>query len=293
MIHKKSSGSIAFDVVNYTFMILLMLLFLYPLVYTLALSLSSAKELALNNINLLPKEITFDSYVYLLSDGRILRYYSNTIIYASLGTAVMLFTTSLMAYPLMFKAFYPKKLITVLLTIPMFIGGGLIPTYLLMIKLGFIDKIWVMILPGAIGVWSVIIFRTFFSELPESLRESAYLDGANDFTILFRIIVPLSKALYATFILFSFVGYWNDYFTAIIYLHDDSKYPIAVLLRKLLILFDTQDIRASELIRKYKETTTRSVKSAAIIITIAPIICIYPFLQKYFVKGVIIGSIKG
>ena len=212
-----------FDIVNYVFFAIISVSFLFPLVMTLAISFSDALKLGSHPIGVWPIGFTLDSYKMLLSDGRILRYYLNTIYYASTGTVTMLFCTCLMAYPLVFKELRGRTLVTVLLTITLFFGGGLIPYYLVVLKLGLINTVWALILPGAISAWNVFIFRTFFSTIPDSLRESAWMDGAGHFRVLFRIIVPLSLPLLATFTLFSVVGFWNDFFNALIFLRTTAK----------------------------------------------------------------------
>lgn len=273
------------------FVVLLSATFLYPVIYALSMSVSNAKILGARNIKLLPEGFTLQSYEYLLSDGRILRYYLNTVVYAVTGTFVSLLVTSMIAYALSIKSFSGRGFITVFLLITMFFSGGMIATYLLMVDLGLINTIWVMILPG-VGAWSVMIYKTFFSQLPESLKESARIDGANHFVILFRIVIPLSKALLATMALFSIVGFWNDYFGALLYLQNQDMHPIQMLLRKLLVTLDYKDMRFLSQTNRLALTSSRTVKCAAIIITILPVLCVYPFVQKYFAKGVLIGSIK-
>lgn len=281
-----------FDVVNYVFFVVISLSFLFPLVMTLAISFSESLKLGSKPIGIWPIGFTLDSYKMLLSDGRILRYYLNTILYASTGTVLMLFSTSLMAYPLTFRDFQGKTLITILLTITMFFGGGLIPYYLVVLKLGLINTLWALILPGAISAWNVFIFRTFFSSIPDSLRESAWMDGAGHFTVLFMIIVPLSRPLLATFTLFSVVGFWNDFFSALIFLRSQAKQPVQLFLRRILVLMDFQDVQNAAFLKMFVNLSSRTVKGAAVIITIIPILCVYPFLQKYFAKGIMVGAIK-
>lgn len=282
----------AFDVFLVILMILLSCAFLYPLLNMLALSVSDAQELKSAPIYLLPVGFSLESYKALLNDSRILLYYWNTIKYAAVGTVIMLLTTSLMAYPLSIPALRGRKLISVLLTITMFFGGGLIPYYVTIMRLGLIDTFWVMVLPGAISAYNVIVFKTFFMSIPESLKESAFLDGAGHLRVLFSIVLPLSKAVLATFALFSIVGYWNDYLSALLYLRDDKKYPIQLLIRRLLVLMDYKDASTAQLLKDFRSISSRTTKAAATIITVVPILCVYPFMQKYFAKGVLVGSIK-
>ncbi len=282
----------AFDVFLVILMILLSCAFLYPLLNMLALSVSDAQTLKSSPIYLLPVGFSLESYKALLNDSRILLYYWNTIKYAAVGTVIMLLTTSLMAYPLSITALRGRKLISVILTITMFFGGGLIPYYVTIMRLGLIDTFWVMVLPGAISAYNVIVFKTFFMSIPESLKESAFLDGAGYLRVLFSIVLPLSKAVLATFALFSIVGYWNDYLSALLYLRDDKKYPIQLLIRRLLVLMDYKDASTAQLLKDFRSISSRTTKAAATIITVVPILCIYPFMQKYFAKGVLVGSIK-
>ena len=282
----------AFDVFLVILMILLSCAFLYPLLNMLALSVRDAQTLKSSPIYLLPVGFSLESYKALLNDSRILLYYWNTIKYAAVGTVIMLLTTSLMAYPLSITALRGRKLISVILTITMFFGGGLIPYYVTIMRLGLIDTFWVMVLPGAISAYNVIVFKTFFMSIPESLKESAFLDGAGHLRVLFSIVLPLSKAVLATFALFSIVGYWNDYLTALLYLRDDKKYPIQLLIRRLLVLMDYKDASTAQLLKDFRSISSRTTKAAATIITVVPILCVYPFMQKYFAKGVLVGSIK-
>lgn len=211
-----------FDYINYGLIGLLCALFLYPVLLTLSISLSDPDLLLKENIVFLPRGLSLDSYSMLLSDGRILTYYRNSIIYAIGGTVLFLLLTSLMAYPFIIATFRGKKFFNLFMIITMFFGGGLIPYYFVVRALGLIDTMWVMIIPGAIAAYNVVIFRTFFSGIPSELRESAHMDGAGHYTILFRIILPVSKPLLATFALFSMVGKWNDFFTALLFIHQDT-----------------------------------------------------------------------
>ncbi len=282
----------AFDVFLVILMILLSCAFLYPLLNMLALSISDAQTLKSSPVYLLPVGFSLESYRALLGDNRIMLYYWNTIKYAAVGTVIMLLTTSLMAYPLSIPALRGRRLISVILTITMFFGGGLIPYYVTIMRLKLIDTFWVMVIPGAISAYNVIVFKTFFMSIPESLKESAFLDGAGHLRVLFSIVLPLSKAVLATFALFSIVGYWNDYLTALLYLRDDRKYPIQLLIRRLLVLMDYKDASTAQLLKDFRSISSRTTKAAATIITVVPILCVYPFMQKYFAKGVLVGSIK-
>lgn len=289
-------GKTLFDYVNNGIIILLSLCFLYPLCMTLGQSFSDAKEMVGKTVYLFPIGFTLDSYRQLLSDVSILRYYWNTIVYAGLGTLLTLVLTGMLAYPLTSKDFKGKQVISVMLLITMFFGGGMIPTYLVYKNFyHMLNTLWVMILPGAVSAWNVIIFKNFFNSIPTELREAAQIDGAGHFRILFQIVMPLSKPLLATIGLFTIVGHWNGYFNALLYLDSADKFPIQMFLRKILVLSELSsgtDLQNLDLIRQLMNTNPTTVKAAATIITIIPILCVYPFLQKYFTKGILLGSVK-
>ena len=281
-----------FDAVLFIAFVLLSATFVYPLLNMLAMSFSDASVLKSSPVFLKPYGFSVEAYIALLKDKSTLLYYWNTIKYAALGTVLMLLSTSLMAYPMSLRSLRGRRFFTVLLTITMFFGGGLIPTYIVIQRLKLVNTLWVMILPGAISAYNVIVFKTFFMTLPESLKESAFLDGAGHLRVLFYIVLPLSKAVLATFTLFSVVGYWNDYLTAIIYLRDSDRFPVQILLRKLLVLIEAKDEASRALLQQFASVSSRTTKAAATIITVVPILCVYPFLQKYFAQGTLIGSIK-
>lgn len=281
-----------FDFLIYLLLILLSISFLYPIANQFALSISDAGDLGWQRVSVVPVGFDTDSYRALLSNDAILRYYVNTVKYAAVGTIIMLGATALMAYPLTFRELRGRKLVMILLVITMFFSGGLVPYYLLVLALGLVDTIWALVLPNAIAAWNVIIFRTFFRTVPGALRESAHIDGAGHFLVLFRIVLPLSKPLLATFVLFSLVGYWNDYFWALIFLRDQDKQPIQLFLRRILVLVDLADLENTSALQVFDNFSSRTVKAAALIVTITPILCVYPFLQKYFTKGLFIGSLK-
>lgn len=268
-------------------------IFLYPVLNALALSFSSPQILAYGNIGIFPAGFSLEAYKYLLQHDEILRFYINTIYYAVTATAFSLFITSITAYPLTFNNFFAKKAITLFITITMFVSGGLIPSYLLRRGLHMMNTPFVYILPG-LNAWNIIIFRTFFSGIPVELRETATIDGAGHFRTLFQIILPLSLPLLATNALFTMVGTWNDYFTALIYLTDQKLHPIQMFLRSIVTFLDYQALKKDLMFGDIlKIINQRTVRSAAIILTITPILCVYPFLQKYFAKGIIVGAIKG
>jgi putative aldouronate transport system permease protein len=293
--YKASVGSRIFDVCNVLFMILISLAFLYPLLIILSLSISDGEVLGGAAPKIIPAGFSLVAFREVLANSSILRHYLNTIYYATTGTITLLTFTSMMAYALMYPSFSGNTAITILLLITMFFSGGLIPYYLVVRKLGLVDTVWAMILPNAVAAWNVAIFRTFFRSIPISMAESAFMDGASHFKVLLRIIIPLSKPLLATFTLFTMVYFWNDWFQAVLFLWDSKMRPIQLLLRQIVIeqYPDVHGAMIQERPEVAAKMLPRTMRSATVIITIAPILCIYPFLQKYFAKGIMIGSIKG
>ena len=291
---RRRGADLPLDILNGAFIFIVLVVCLYPVIYVLSTSFSESDRLVMTgNVNLLPKGFTLAAYRTIFMDRKLPQYYVNSIFYALASTAFQIFITSLLAYPLSIKTFSVRKPLTLLMLITMYFSGGLIPYYLLLQKLGLVDSRLVMIVPGGLAVWNVIIFKTFFQQDPVELREAAYIDGANDFTILFRIVWPLSKPLLATFAIFGIVGSWNDYFTAFLFLNSESKMPIQILLRRILIEIQMQ----KEMDRLNLFTTgvkdMRVIQSAVIMTTIAPILLVYPFFQKYFARGILLGSLKG
>lgn len=294
---KRNPSDIIFDTLNTAFMIFLILVTLYPFLHVVFASFSSASFVMRNKgLILWPRGINLRAYEFAIAHPMLGLSYLNTILYASMGTLLGLLLMSLGAYAFSRPKFPGKSFFLFIIVFTMFFGGGLIPTYLNIRNLGLLDKRLVMILPSCISTWSLIIMRTGFSQLPESLSESAYLDGANDFTILFRIVIPLSKATIAVVALFSLVGYWNTWFSALIYLSDRRKYPLQMILREILIIGEMADLEttiAEEVQANERASMQQVIKYAIMVLTTGPIIAAYPFLQKYFVKGVMIGSLKG
>lgn len=291
---KKNASELAFDTLNVAFMLFMIAVTLYPFVYVLMSSLSHSTQL-LSHTGLLLKPIGFttEAYHLVFKNPNILTGFRNTLFIVVVGTAVNLTLTSLGAYVLSRKGVPWTRPIMLGIVFTMFFSGGLIPTYLLVNNwLGLGNTLAALIIPGAVSTWNLIILRTSFGSIPESLFESARIDGAQDFTILFRIVIPLSMPVIAVMILFYSVGHWNAWFGAMIYLRDRALFPLQLILREILIQNSTQfignDASAGDM-----EAVGESIKYATIIVATVPILVVYPFLQKYFVKGVMIGSIKG
>lgn len=293
---KKTRGERVFDVFNVILMAVVAAVMILPMIHVLSVSLSEGTESLKGGFFFYPHGFNLKGYETVFKDPLLIRSYGNTILYVIGNTVLTLFFTALTAYPLSIPGFRLKIPVTVFLTITMFVSGGTIPTYMLMRNLGLINSVWVMILPFCVGAYNVILFRTFFTGIPAALREAAIIDGASEVTVLFRIIFPLSKAIFATIGLFTLVAKWNDWFSALIYLNRETMYPLQMILRKILFNTDQAMKNLDPVTRQMfsgNEVTAQNVKMAAIIITTLPILCVYPFIQKYFVKGVFVGTIKG
>lgn len=293
MMVKRSFGERLFDIANVVFMIILSIVTLYPFLYVLFASLSDPTWLVkVRGIILYPHGITFVAYKMVFQNPAILTGYANTLFYVVVGTSLNILMTSLGAYALSRQNVMWKNPIMFCIVFTMFFNGGLIPTFLLVNNLGMLDSRWALIIPVAMSAYNLIIMRTAFQGVPVSLEESAKLDGANDFTVLFRIILPLSMPVIAVMILFYGVGHWNAWFNALIYIRTRELYPLQLILREILITNST-DSMMTGVGGGDKMPVGETIKYATIIIATVPVLCLYPFLQKYFVKGVMIGAIKG
>ena len=291
--YKRTFGSVAFDAVNVLIMLLLVFVTLYPFLYVVSRSFMSEGERVVRPYALIPREgINIEGYKYILGAGsKVLTAFSVTFFRVIVGTILSVLAEAMFAYALS-KKYYPLRgPLTVMIAITMWFGGGLIPTFLVVRAVGLYNSIWVYVLAPLMGAWGIIVMRTFFSQLPESLEESAKLDGANDITILFRIVFPLSTAVLATMALFSVVYHWNEWFMGIIYVSDPRKLPVMVILYQILRQA-ARSIR-DETWAAEKVPPSVSIRMALIVVTAFPVVVAYPFFQKYFVKGMLIGSIKG
>lgn len=274
---------------------LVSLIVLYPIYFVLIASFSSPEEVMLGRVWLWPKNLSLVGYERIFENNELMRGYFNTIVYTVIGTALNVVMTIAAAYPLSRQDFKGRNAFTVLIVFTMFFSGGMIPTYLLIKDLGLLDSFWVMILPTAVSVWNILIMRTFFqSSIPKELQEAAFLDGCSNLKLLVRIILPLSGPVLAVMVLFYAVGHWNSYFNALIYLSDRDKYPLQLFLREILIQDQMQnmvDLGSDTYSKSLMEV--EAIKYAAVMVTNLPMLILYPFLQKYFIKGVMIGAIKG
>lgn len=294
---KRSFSEVVFDAINEFLMLVLIIVTLYPFLHIVFSSLSSSAYVLSNRgIMLWPKGFNLNAYKYAIAHPMLGSSYLNTIFYALAGTFLGLFLMGLAAYGFAKPKFPGKKFFMLLIVASMFFSGGLIPSYLNIKNLGLYDNMIVMFLPTCISTWSLIILRTGFKQIPESLSESAYLDGANDIRILFSIVLPLSKAFMAVVALYSIVGYWNSWFPALVYLKDRNKYPLQMILREILIVGEMSDLETvllDDVGSRDRAAMQEVIKYATMVLTTGPIIAAYPFLQKYFIKGVMIGSLKG
>ena len=295
---KRSYSDKIFDVVNIIVMLILLVIFTWPLWFVVIASFSDPNEVWMGNVLLLPKKITLIAYEELLNYSSIWTGYKNTIFYTVVGTLVNLVMTVCAAYPLSRKDFMPRNFLMILFMITMYFSGGLIPTYLVVNKLHLLNTRWAMIIPGACSIYNVIITRTYFmNSIPHELQEAATLDGANSFQYLMKVVLPLSKPIMAVIGLYYAVGHWNDFYTALIYLNSEKLLPLQSFLRDLLMRAQTtmnvnmSGMDAASIEAKMKLAQT--LKYSVIIVSTVPVLCIYPFIQKYFVKGVMIGSVKG
>lgn len=289
---KVSKSYRAFQIVNGLIMALVVFMTLYPFVYLVAQSFSSEAAVYAGKVSFYPVEFTTKTYEIILSKPDFFRYYGNTILYSVVGTLISVAATAVLAYPLskdklrMNKFFIPFVLFT------MYFGGGLIPNYILVAKtLEMRDTIWAIVIPGAISAFNVILMKTFFASLPNEIEEAAKVDGLDVYGIFLKITLPLSKPIIATMVLFVMVGIWNNWFGPSLYLQSKEKWPVALYLRQIIesAISPTEIGATSETANQIAAT----VKSAAMVLTSLPIICVYPFVQKYFVQGMMIGSVKG
>ena len=287
---KRKLSNVLFDIFLYTFLILVAAVTLVPFLQVLTISMSPQSVVAKSGLHLIPTKFDFSGYEKVFHYPLVWTAYLNTIIRAALGTGLSVLLYIIGAYPLSKKYLPHKKAWTLFVIFTMYFSGGLIPSYLLINNwLHLSNTIFALILPGAMSAYTVIIMRNFFESIPDSLEESAKLDGANDVTILFRIMVPLSKASIATIALWSIVYHWNEWFNCMLYMKDEDKYVLQYVLRKILLDGQTQDINMATNV----VVNTETMKMATLLVSILPIIMLYPFLQKYFAKGVMVGSVKG
>lgn len=290
---KQSLSRKAFLTFDVIFLSLLSICCLYPIIYVLLASVSDSNQLlAHSGLLVKPLGFNFEAYKAVFKNPRIGTGYLNTMFVLIVGLAINISMTSLAAYFLSRKGVMFRGPIMAMMVFTMYFSGGLIPGFINIQNLGLYDSLWALVLPGAINVYNLIIMRTSFAGIPASLEEAAHLDGAGHLTIFWQIIMPLSKAIVAVMVLYYGVAHWNSWFQASIYINDRSKYPLQLVLREILIQNDVSDMAAAAGSNDVYGVA-ESIKYAVVMVATLPILCIYPFLQKYFVKGVMIGALKG
>ncbi|MBD2869141.1 carbohydrate ABC transporter permease [Paenibacillus arenilitoris] len=290
---KASYGDKVFYAVNYTVLTIIALTCLFPLVHIAALSLSDSSAIMSGLVTIWPKGWSLEAYGALLQGTNILGAFKNSLIITLVGVVLSMLLTTLAAYPLSRKYFYARKSFTLLMVFTMLFGAGMIPTYLVVKSLGLIDTYFALWLPGLISTYNMLVMKSFFENLPEELQEAARIDGCGEIKILARIILPLSLPMLATLSLFYGVQYWNAFMNVLIYINESDKYNLSVLVQQMVqsqsVMQELSDFQPEDI----QNITPQSIKSAGVMVMVIPMLLVYPFLQKYFVKGVLIGSIKG
>lgn len=292
---KISKDDIIFDTINYILLSCVLIIVLYPLYFIVIASISDPTAVSNGQLKFLPIDITFEGYKRIFQDRLILSGYKNTIKYTVVGTTINIFLTMMTAYPLSRKDFSGRRALMIFLMITMYFNGGLIPTYLIVKHLGLINNWLIMVLKGAVSVYNIIIARSFLqSSIPEELYEAAVIDGCSHIKFFTRVVLPLSKAIIAVLVLFYGIVHWNEFFTALIYLRDEKLYPLQLILRSILLENQMQDAMMNNIDDiNNQQYIADLIKYGMIIVASLPLLILYPFLQKYFVKGVMIGSVKG
>jgi putative aldouronate transport system permease protein len=272
----------------YTLLVIAAISVLFPLMYVVSVSLTPyAEVLRRGGFAIIPRNITFEAYAAFMQDSKIPRAYAVTIFITVVGTLLNLLLTSLMAYPLSRKDLPYRNILLLITVFTLLFNGGIIPTYLVVKATGLVNSVWAMIIPGAISTFYLLIMKTFFEQLPENLDEAAKIDGAGEWRILVSIVLPLSLPILATVGLFYAVGHWNEFFGAIIYISDNAKHPLQVILRGILNQSQMPELNFERVL------PTESLQMAAVILSTLPILIVYPFIQKYFTQGALLGSVKG
>ena len=286
-------GEKIFLVINNIVMVLLCAAMLYPVLFVVGRSVTPEIERALHPLRLIPSTFDWSGYKFILSSGsNIINSYMTTIMRTLIGTTLNIAVTTLLAYPLSKQYYPPRKALTALIVFTMWFSGGLIPSFLLNKSLGLLNNFWVYILPGMVNAFNLIVMRNFFSQIPDSLEESAKLDGANDLRVFFSIYLPLSTAAIATITLFYAVYHWNSWFDSMLYMNRKEMWTMQYTLRQLIDSATVTDITVVGSAMDFIPPA-ETVGMATIVIATLPILCVYPFLQKYFVKGMLVGSVKG
>ena len=292
---KQSTASKVFDVFNVTLMLVFAFLWIYPFWNQLVIAFNEGADTALGGLTFWPREFTLENFSYILNEDGLLRGTIMSLLRVVVGTACPLFLTGLLAYVTTVPSFAGRNFVRFFFVVTMYVGGGMIPTYLLFTAIGLVESFWVYVIPGLFGAYNMILISSFMYGLPDSLAESARLDGANELTIYFRIILPLCKPVLAALAIQMAVGHWNAWFDVMLYNASGNFDTLQVYLRRILIESDMASRLQSDQrkMEALKSLTPASVKAATTMIVTIPIICVYPFFQKYFVGGITIGAVKG
>lgn len=299
---KKTGGSIqsgsdkVFQIVTYTFLILLVVIVAYPLYYVLIASVSDPYDVYAGKTFFKPSQFTLEGYRRVFQEDSILRGYINSIFYTFLGTIISVTLIITTAYPLSKKTLPGKKAIMIFYVITMYFGGGLIPTYLVVANTGLLNSVWALILPGGVAVYNVIVTRIFFeNSIPSEIYEAAQIDGSSNLGTFVKIVLPLSKPIIAVMVIFTMVAYWNDWYTSLIYMGDKAKYPLQLALRQILIKSQATATIIGNMDGGYAEANriTELIKFSSIVVGSVPMLIAYPFVQNYFEKGFMSGAVKG
>lgn len=290
---EKASRTVAsrvslFSILNYILLLTIAGVTLYPIVHIVAVSFSDTASIVQGKVTVWPRGWSIAAYHEILFTDRVPRAFFNTILYTGLGTLINLLMTAIAAYPLSRSGFFGRKYFMILIVLTMFLNGGIIPNYLIVQKLGMIDSMWALVIPNAIWTFELLLLKSFYENMSESLRESAIMDGASELRVLFSIVIPLSKPALASIGLFYFMGHWNSFFLPLLYLNDVKLFPLQLVLRDMLIYDAVQEARGGA-----GKLTSEAMKNATIFITMIPVMLVYPFAQKYFAKGVMLGAEKG
>ncbi|MBQ9326563.1 MAG: carbohydrate ABC transporter permease [Clostridia bacterium] len=291
----RTPGSIAFNIFNYTFVTLVAIITIIPFIYLIGASFATEYEIATRPMFFIPRDVSTAAYEYIFSSSKILRGFGNSLFITAAGTAINLFFTVTMAYALSKTRLRGRNFFLNMVIFSMFFSGGMIPGYIVVANvLNLKNTYWSVLLPGAISAYNMMIVKNFFQGIPQELEESASIDGCTDLGVLWKIVLPLSLPVLATFGLFYAVGHWNAYFGAMIYMTGaKEKWPLQVLLRELIIMSNGTAGDLTNMADDFVQPPEQSIKMAVIVVSTVPIMCIYPFLQKYFVKGVMVGALKG
>ena len=291
---KSSISSKLFDIIIITFVTVFAAAMIYPFLNVIAVSFSSYNAYLNNPLMIIPSEFNFTAFMYVFADPSIKSGYINTGFITIAGTLLGTLLTVSTAYALSKRGLPGKKFFMVYVIFTSLFSGGIIPGFYLIKNLGLINSLWALILPSMLTSFNIVLMKNYFEGLPESLEEAARIDGAGEFYVLFKIIIPISKPIIATIALFTAVAYWNSYFTAILYIRDKIKWPLQLILREIISAANTQSLQAGgNLAEIGNMLPTQALQYATLVVVILPILCVYPFLQKYFVQGITVGAVKG